>query len=127
MTTIEIILGIVLVVCALALIVVVLLQDSSDHNMSGVISGGAENIFGKNKAKAVSKKLNIVTTVVAILLVVVVLVFYLQQFIQKPASGSGSGETAAQTETVPESEAPSTIESVPAESGDPVRQRQHRL
>ncbi len=104
MTTLEIILGVVLIFCALMLIIIVLLQDSSDHNMSGVIAGGADNIFGKNKAKATSKKLNIATVVIAVVLVAVVLVFYLQQFVSKPSGGTnpGSTETAAQAEVVTE-------------------------
>ncbi|MBQ3792439.1 MAG: preprotein translocase subunit SecG [Clostridia bacterium] len=101
MTTLEIVMGILLCVCATALIVVVLLQDSKSHNMSGVISGGAENLFGQSKGKAISNKLNKVTIVLAILLVVIVLVFYVQQFVKKPAS---QGDDTTESSDVESSE-----------------------
>ena len=40
-----------LLIVALALIVVVLLQSGSSAGLSGAISGGAEQLFGKQKAR----------------------------------------------------------------------------
>lgn len=41
-----------LVIVSIALIIVVLLQTSKSAGLSGAISGGAEQIFGKQKARA---------------------------------------------------------------------------
>lgn len=40
-----------LVIVSIALIIVVLLQTSKSAGLSGAISGGAEQLFGKQKAK----------------------------------------------------------------------------
>lgn len=113
MSGLELALGISLVVIAVALIIVVLLQDSKSHNMSGVISGGAENLFGQSKGKTISNKLNKVTIVLAALLVVIVVVFYLQQFSKNSSQGSGVSTDPAES-TVESSaettEAPVTTE-----------------
>lgn len=125
MTVLEIILGSILIACALVLIAVVLLQDSKDRNTSSVITGGAEQLFGKSKGQQMSKKLNTITAVVAIVLVLVVLVFYLQQYVPKATPNGNGAETSGEvTDTVdtgdetgsPETGAPDTDE--PADTGD---------
>ncbi|GIO14719.1 preprotein translocase subunit SecG [Cohnella xylanilytica] len=47
----EIFLKILLVICSLGLIGVVLLQRGKSAGLSGAISGGAEHLFGKQKAR----------------------------------------------------------------------------
>lgn len=47
----EIALKILLVILALGLIAVVLLQKGKSAGLSGAISGGAEHLFGKTKAR----------------------------------------------------------------------------
>ncbi|MFD2114941.1 preprotein translocase subunit SecG [Paenibacillus yanchengensis] len=47
----EITLKILLVVFAIGLIAVVLLQKGKSAGLSGAISGGAEHLFGKQKAR----------------------------------------------------------------------------
>ncbi|MCR8643363.1 preprotein translocase subunit SecG [Paenibacillus sp. N1-5-1-14] len=42
---------ILLVIASLAMIVVVLLQKGKSAGLSGAISGGAEHLFGKQKAR----------------------------------------------------------------------------
>ena len=69
-------LGILILVCALFLIVAVLLQSSKNHRMSGVVSGGADTFFGKQKGKSMDAMFNKLTTVIAIVFVVLVLVLY---------------------------------------------------
>ena len=44
-------LTVLLIIVALALIVVVLLQSGKSAGLSGAISGGAEQLFGKQKAR----------------------------------------------------------------------------
>ena len=56
-----------LVINSLALIVVVLLQSGKSAGLSGAISGGAEQLFGKQKARGMDLVLHRVTIVLAVL------------------------------------------------------------
>ena len=56
-----------LVIVSLALIVVVLLQSGKSAGLSGAISGGAEQLFGKQKARGDDLVLHRVTIVLAAL------------------------------------------------------------
>ncbi|MFJ7935533.1 preprotein translocase subunit SecG [Sporosarcina sp. NPDC096371] len=64
------VLMVLLVIVALALIVVVLLQSGKSAGLSGAISGGAEQLFGKQKARGIDLVLQRVTLTLAILLFV---------------------------------------------------------
>lgn len=70
--TLSIVLGIVLLVAALFLIIAVLLQNGKSKG-TGVVTGGAETFFGKNKAKAIDKKLGMLTVVVAVIFFVIII------------------------------------------------------
>lgn len=56
-----------LVIVSLSLIVVVLLQSGKSAGLSGAISGGAEQLFGKQKARGLELVLHRVTIVLAAL------------------------------------------------------------
>lgn len=105
MTTVDIVLGIVLVVLSVFLIIAVLMQHGKAHNLSGTIAGGAETFFGKTKGKTIDKKLSTLTTIIAIIFVIVVLGVYLLQD-TTDTSGlhssyeEGTGTTAATTTEV---------------------------
>ncbi|SES17872.1 preprotein translocase subunit SecG [Psychrobacillus sp. OK032] len=58
---------ILLVIVSLALIVVVLLQSGKSAGLSGAISGGAEQLFGKQKARGMDLVLHRITIVLAVL------------------------------------------------------------
>lgn len=111
MTTVNIVLGIVLIVASVFLIVAVLMQHGKAHNLSGTIAGGAETFFGKTKGQTIDKKLSTVTTVIAIIFVVLVLAVYLLQD-TKDTSGLHStfegGTTAAVTTVATEAEGSAT-------------------
>lgn len=62
----EIALKIVLVVFSLALIGIVLLQRGKSAGLSGAISGGAEHLFGKQKARGMDLILQRLTVGLAI-------------------------------------------------------------
>lgn len=67
-----------LVIDCIALIVVVLLQSSKSAGLSGAISGGAEQLFGKQKARgmdAVLEKATVVLSVLFFVLTVLVAFF----------------------------------------------------
>ncbi len=56
-----------LVIVSIALIVTVLLQSGKSAGLSGAIAGGAEQLFGKQKARGLDLVLHRVTIVLAIL------------------------------------------------------------
>jgi len=62
-----------LIVDALALITVVLLQSGKSAGLSGAISGGAEQLFGKQKARGMDLVLHRVTIVLSIIFFVLTL------------------------------------------------------
>lgn len=64
---------VLLIVVALALIVVVLLQSGKSAGLSGAISGGAEQLFGKQKARGMDLVLHRVTIVLSVLFFVLAL------------------------------------------------------
>ncbi|MBQ8408292.1 MAG: preprotein translocase subunit SecG [Clostridia bacterium] len=73
----ELTLGIILLVLAVALVVLVLFQSGKEKNLSGSIAGGAETFFGKTKGSDISKKLSVITTVLAVVFVLLVIAMYL--------------------------------------------------
>lgn len=56
-----------LVIVSIALIVVVLLQSGKSAGLSGAISGGAEQLFGKQKARGLDLVLHRLTIVLSVL------------------------------------------------------------
>lgn len=62
----EIALKIVLVIFSLGLIGTVLLQRGKSAGLSGAISGGAEHLFGKQKARGLDLFLQRLTIVLAV-------------------------------------------------------------
>ena len=78
MNPIEIILGIVLLLFAVAIIIVILLQEGSQKNL-GVVTGGADTFLSKNKAKSWDAKLARWTKWVAIGFMILTLVLVLLQ------------------------------------------------
>lgn len=68
-----------LVIVSIALIVVVLLQSSKSSGLSGAISGGAEQLFGKQKARGMDAVLEKITIVLSVLFfVLTILVAYFE-------------------------------------------------
>ena len=73
MNALEIVLGIVLMLFAIAIIIVILLQEGSQKNL-GVVTGGADTFLCKNKARSVDAFLSRWTKVIAIGFFVLVIV-----------------------------------------------------
>ena len=68
-----------LVINCIALIAVVLLQSGKSAGLSGAISGGAEQLFGKQKARGIDLVLHRITIVLSVLLfVLTIAVSYFQ-------------------------------------------------
>lgn len=98
MTTLELVIGILLLVMALFLIVSILMQSGKSKKLSGTIAGGAETFFGKQKGQAINKTLSRVTNVVSI--VFVVLVFALLLINTKDAADKKADEASKDTSSV---------------------------
>jgi preprotein translocase subunit SecG len=68
-----------LVIVCIGLIAVVLLQSGRSAGLSGAITGGAEQLFGKQKARGIDAVLHRVTVVLAVLFfVLTIAVTYFQ-------------------------------------------------
>ena len=68
-----------LVIVSIGLIPVVLLQSGKSAGLSGAISGGAEQLFGKQKARGLDLILHRITVVLAVLFIILaVLVAYFE-------------------------------------------------
>lgn len=81
MDIISLIIKIVLVVFSVFLIVVVLLQSGSKQGLSGAITGGAEQIFGKKKARGMDALLVRLTKVAAVgFMILAALLVIIQKF-----------------------------------------------
>lgn len=59
-------LKVLLIICALGLICAVLLQKGKSAGLSGAISGGAEHLFGKQKARGMELFLSRLTMGLAV-------------------------------------------------------------
>ncbi|GIP34257.1 preprotein translocase subunit SecG [Paenibacillus sp. J2TS4] len=66
-------LKIILIIISLGLIGVVLLQKGKSAGLSGAISGGAEHLFGKQKARGLDLLLSRLTMVLAAGFIIVAL------------------------------------------------------
>ncbi len=76
MTTV---LMVILGICSLILIASILLQEGNSAGLSGSIAGGAEQLFGKKKARGYQGLLSKITTIGAICYIVISLVLVMLQ------------------------------------------------
>lgn len=77
MYIVQAFLTVVLVIVSISLILVVLLQSGRSAGLSGAISGGAEQLIGKQKARGIDAVLQTATIVLAVLFfVLAILVAY---------------------------------------------------
>lgn len=68
MTTVEIILGGVLLVACLIIILIVLIQEGKDQGLTSAVGGGnTDTFFGKNESRTKEAKLNRWTKIAAFL------------------------------------------------------------
>ncbi|HCQ2091830.1 TPA: preprotein translocase subunit SecG [Staphylococcus aureus] len=64
---------VLLIIDCIALITVVLLQEGKSSGLSGAISGGAEQLFGKQKQRGVDLFLNRLTIILSLLFFVLMI------------------------------------------------------
>lgn len=65
---------VLIIIDAIVLIGLVLLQSSKSQGLSGAITGGAEQLFGKQKARGIDAVLHRSTVVASVLLFVLALI-----------------------------------------------------
>lgn len=125
MQTLELVLGIILLVMAIFLVISVLMQSSKNHRLSGTIAGGAETFFGKSKGKTIDALLNKLTTIISILFVICVLAIYViqkdvdttaQNVIDPAQMQQMIDDAQTEAETQVEAEAPEAEAEVEAEA-----------
>ena len=75
----EIILTVLLAIDSVALVVVVLLQESKSDGLSA-LSGSSDTFWGQNKGRSMEGALVMITRIVAILFVVLAIVLNLSYF-----------------------------------------------
>ncbi|MGN1099468.1 MAG: preprotein translocase subunit SecG [Christensenellales bacterium] len=72
---------IVMVLLAIAMVVLILLQNSNPENL-GAITGSTESYYGQNKARSKESRLKKATIWIAVALVVVSVLYFLMQIIK---------------------------------------------
>ena len=99
LSTLEIIVGAILIVTALLIIFVVLLQEGRQANV-GVISGAADSFMDKGAAKSLDQKLSKWTKVIAIVFFLLVLgAMMVTKFFTNEAKNARLREEAQKTAT----------------------------
>ena len=104
MSVVEIILGSLLLIACIVLIIVIILQEGNQQGI-GVVSGGADTFFSKNKARSYDAFLSRATKWFAIVFVVVVLALNIIAYAVKGNSNTAATATpdsAAVTATADE-------------------------
>ncbi len=66
-TIVQMLATVLLIIVSISLIAVVLLQSGRSAGLSGAISGGAEQLIGKQKARGIDAVLGKATVVLAVL------------------------------------------------------------
>mgnify|MGYP005765238457 FL=1 len=82
MSGLEIALGALLIVFAIIMIVVIILQEGNQQGI-GVVTGGADSFFSKNKARSIDAFLSRWTKIIAIGFVVFVIALNIFMFFAK--------------------------------------------
>ena len=99
MSVLEIILGILLILASIVMIVVIILQEGNQQGV-GVVSGGADTFFSKNKARSYDAFLARATKWFAIGFVVVVLALNIFAFFAKNADTAADTADTSVSDTV---------------------------
>ena len=67
---------VLLIIDCIALITVVLLQEGKSNGLSGAISGGAEQLFGKQKQRGVDLFLHRLTIILAVIFFLIMIGYF---------------------------------------------------
>ncbi len=103
-----------LLVLSIGLVIVVLLQKGKSAGLSGAITGGAEHLFGRTKARGLDLFLSRVTLVLAILFIILTAMVAYSNEIPWLAEKSETATTNTQTNT--NSEQSVQVKTAPADA-----------
>ena len=99
MSTLDVILGIILLLAAVFLVAAVLMQQGKSKGMGAIGGGSSDTFFGKTKSKTWEKRLAKYTTIVGIVFVVIVLAVYVidenSALIDNPVEETKAEETSS--------------------------------
>ena len=101
MSVVEIILGALLLIASVVLIIVIILQEGNQQGI-GVVSGGADTFFSKNKARSYDAFLSRATKWFAIGFVVIVLALNIIAYYTTPADTADAVDSTSITATADE-------------------------
>ena len=93
MTVLEYIFGALLIIASIVMIIVIILQEGNQQGV-GVVSGGADTFFSKNKARSYDAFLARATKWFAIGFVVVVLALNVFAFFANTSTADTSADTS---------------------------------
>ena len=106
MSALEIVLGVLLIIASIVMIVVIILQEGNQQGV-GVVSGGADTFFSKNKARSYDAFLARATKWFAIGFVVVILALNIVAFAAKnnatdtPSDSISTSDEATASDATP--------------------------
>lgn len=122
MSAVLVFVKILLALLAIVLIVSVLAQEGTRQGI-GAITGGAETFFGKNKAKTMESKLEIITKIAATTFIILAIISAMLTSSINKSTSTATTETAdtavtetAESEDVVEEEAETEGEEAEAET-----------
>lgn len=101
MTVLEIILGVLLIIASIVMIIVIILQEGNQQGV-GVVSGGADTFFSKNKARSYDAFLARATKWFAVGFVVIVLALNVFAYFNGKAVETAEEDSTSVTETADE-------------------------
>ncbi len=105
MSIVEIILGSVLLLASVALIIIIILQEGNQQGI-GVVSGGADTFFSKNKARSYDAFLARATKWFAVAFVAVVIALNVIAYYTTPADSVEATDSTSVSDQVAETTAP---------------------
>lgn len=74
MTAVNIISGVLLLLCSIAIVLIVMFTDTDSSRMSSAIGGGSDSFYGRNLKNTRDARLNLVTKILVALLYVVAII-----------------------------------------------------
>ena len=80
MGVLKVILTVIFVVACIVLTAIVLLQEGKSAGLTGAISGAGETYWGKNKARSMEGKLDLITKISAVTFMVLAILLDLGVF-----------------------------------------------
>lgn len=113
MTTIEYVVGAILLAIAVALIVCITMQRTRRRGLShSLVGSSAESYYSQNKGMTKQRMLNTITIVLAVVFCVLVLLLYVLHSDKNSTDNTNSAASAEESSVAAVSEEPSSADAV---------------